>query len=262
KAAQRELEMKAADERRAFEQQLEKQKADYDTLVRESARIGLKERMPATHATDNPQSLLKTEPKLGFGDVGKSDSKYRDERPTRSRNRRTTAAARAPSPDLFRRATGYSDDEEDEGEPSDGGDDATDAKRRLGESKDEKRRLSSAADRIAAPVAPINVKENAAPRNRAVINDSAVAPKAFTGITGVAAEIWLQYFFRYKDYKGLSRDEAVQLFRLLQREDSALWLQTLSPAELEDFDSLVEAFKSSFFPSPELVWLYEEEVWT
>ena len=62
--------------------------------------------------------------------------------------------------------------------------------------------------------------------------------------------MWLQYFFRYKDYKGLSGDEAVQLFRLLQREDSALWLQTLSPAELEDFDSLVEAFKSSFFHRP------------
>ena len=62
KAAQRELEMKVADERRAFEQQLEKQKIDYDALVREWARIGLKERMPATHATDSPRSLLKTSP--------------------------------------------------------------------------------------------------------------------------------------------------------------------------------------------------------
>ena len=98
-----------------------------------------------------------------------------------------TAAARIPSPDLFRKATGYSDDEDDEGENSDGDDDVTNAKRRLGESKDEKRRRPSVEDRIAAPIAPIGVKENAALRNRAVINDSAVAPKTFAGITGEAA---------------------------------------------------------------------------
>ena len=133
KAAQRDLETQAADDRRAFERQLEKQKADYDALVSESARIGLNERRSATHATDSMRPLLKTEPKLGFGDVGKSDAKNRDERQTRSRTRRTTAAARAPSPDLYKKATGYSDDEDDEGEQSDGEDDVTNAKRRLGE---------------------------------------------------------------------------------------------------------------------------------
>ena len=74
--------------------------------------------------------------------------------------------------------------------------------------------------------------------------------------------MWLQYFFRYKDYKGLNGEEAATLFRLLQREDAVGWLQTLSHAELEDFYSLVEAFKSLFCLSPELVWLAESEVWT
>ena len=39
------------------------------------------------------------------------------------------------------------------------------------------------------------------------------------------------------------------------------WLDTLTFDESHDYDKLVEAFKSSFCPSKELIWLEESNAW-
>jgi len=348
RTAQREIEAKAADDRREFEHERQKQKSEYDMLVQESARVGLKTtvgmapflepnqyrrvvyRESELHRSDRligndvrrRAGAPRTKNAIGFEKATDYSARGRDDRPTRGEPRYVAETARSPSPvtyskapnrplaknnngimsfpkseplyiggDLnraasviranrprraaadarpansfeYRRALDYSD-ADDDGANSEIDDDVTNAKQRLEGEGDKTARPSPDhnPDNIAAPIAPVETNDNTTPRERSrpVINDAAVAPKHYEGSTiADAGTQWLQYFTRYREYKGLNNEDACILLKLLQRGDAASWLDTLSADELKDFDKLEAAFKSSFCPSKQLVWLHESNVW-
>ena len=94
-----------------------------------------------------------------------------------------------------------------------------------------------------------------------IISDAAICPKTFSGTTAEAAEDWLKLFERYADYRNLGGDDKKRLFIILLRGGASDWLSSLQGVEHRTYDQLIDAFKETFLPSPELKWTEASSLW-
>jgi hypothetical protein len=83
---------------------------------------------------------------------------------------------------------------------------------------------------------------------RLATGDSSLAPSRFSGskkdIDNV--DTWLRYFNHYVTFRNMSELDALNLFRLLMTDLAAEWMSTQPPAILDDYTSLMRAFKDRF----------------
>jgi hypothetical protein len=94
------------------------------------------------------------------------------------------------------------------------------------------------------------------------ISDAVVAPKPFTAKAGQDAEAWLEYFQRYANFRKLATHDKLQLLGLLMHEAASDWLTTLPNADRQDYERLVNAFKTNYFKSDELKWKEAGTLWS
>jgi len=72
------------------------------------------------------------------------------------------------------------------------------------------------------------------------VNDSALTPKPFQGTESDSekTEQWIDYFHTYTDFRQITGNSKLQLFRLLMADKAADWLRSLETPVQSDFDTL------------------------
>jgi hypothetical protein len=92
------------------------------------------------------------------------------------------------------------------------------------------------------------------------IPDSVIVPKSFHGISN-DAEDWLASLLRYVEFKEYSESEKKFLLSCLLKDGAKDWHNALTADQTKSFQTTVEAFEESFFPSKELIWSQAGELW-
>ncbi|HSN24072.1 MAG TPA: hypothetical protein VLS45_07885, partial [Methylomicrobium sp.] len=93
-------------------------------------------------------------------------------------------------------------------------------------------------------------------------SDASFAPPPFKGLPSEDAERWLRRFSYYVDYRKLSDDEALQLFKLLLSDTAADWLESLDDADKRSIRSIMKCFISRFETSEVYRWKQASEIFT
>jgi hypothetical protein len=93
-------------------------------------------------------------------------------------------------------------------------------------------------------------------------SDASFAPPPFKGLPSEDAERWLRRFRYYVDYRKLSDDEALQLFKLLLSDTAADWLESLDDADKRSIRSLAKCFTGRFETSEVYRWKQASEIFT
>ena len=93
-------------------------------------------------------------------------------------------------------------------------------------------------------------------------SDASFAPPPFKGLPSEDAERWLRRFRYYVEYRKLSDDEALQLFKLLLSDTAADWLESLDDAEKRSMHSLAKSFIERFETSEIYRWKQASAIFT
>jgi len=80
------------------------------------------------------------------------------------------------------------------------------------------------------------------------VNDSELTPKPFQGTESDSekTEQWIEYFHTYTDFRQITGNSKLQLFRLLMADKAADWLRSLETPVQSDFDTLLAAFRQRY----------------
>jgi len=92
--------------------------------------------------------------------------------------------------------------------------------------------------------------------------DASFAPPPFKGLPSEDAERWLRRFTYYVEYRKLSDDEALQLFKLLLSDTAADWLESLDEADKRSTRSISKCFLNRFETSEVYRWKQASEIFT
>jgi hypothetical protein len=100
--------------------------------------------------------------------------------------------------------------------------------------------------------------------NFLTVNDSAFSPKAFFGASNKndEADKWWDAFTLYADFKKLTDADRVRLFKLLMRDQAAVWLKSLTYAQTSDIGSIEHAFKERYALTPADRWKQTADIWS
>ena len=93
-------------------------------------------------------------------------------------------------------------------------------------------------------------------------SDASFAPPPFKGLPSEDAERWLRRFTYYVDYRKLSDDEALQLFKLLLSDTAADWLESLNDTDRHSIRSISKCFTERFETSEICRWKQASEIFT
>ena len=95
----------------------------------------------------------------------------------------------------------------------------------------------------------------------AIVSDSVIAPKPFSGTSSENGEEWLRYFETYAAYRNLQEEDKIRLFAILMRNAAADWISTLAQDGQHSYDSLKQAFTEHYLPSDQLKWIEAGKIW-
>jgi len=82
--------------------------------------------------------------------------------------------------------------------------------------------------------------------------ENSIAPSQFTGLPSENGENWYRHFDYYCKYKGYNNAKILALFKLLLKDNAALWLDSQSPDVSSDLTSLKLAFAERYY-TPEIM---------
>ena len=100
--------------------------------------------------------------------------------------------------------------------------------------------------------------------NTVSINDVNTMLSPFTGINSNQEEVeqWLHSFSLYTNFKKMSDTAKLGLFQLLMKENAAIWLRTLPPADLYTIHHLIAAFRKRYSMTRVDKWKKTTEIWS
>jgi len=93
-------------------------------------------------------------------------------------------------------------------------------------------------------------------------SDAALAPPSFKGTTSEDAERWLRRFKYYVDYRKMSEDEALQIFKLFMADTAADWLESLDDNDKRSFRAITDKFIERFESSEVFRWQKASEIFS
>jgi len=93
-------------------------------------------------------------------------------------------------------------------------------------------------------------------------SDASFAPPPFKGLPSEDAERWLRRFTYYVEYRKLSDDEALQLFKLLLSDTAADWLESLDDTDKRSLRSISKCFIERFESSEVNRWKQASKIFT
>jgi hypothetical protein len=100
-----------------------------------------------------------------------------------------------------------------------------------------------------------------APTYHVPIADAIIAPKTFSGTAAESGEEWLEYLEKYFEFRHIRDEDKITLFSVLLRGGASDWVSTLTRQQLQDYDTLKEAFKETYHPSHELRYREASALW-
>jgi hypothetical protein len=100
-----------------------------------------------------------------------------------------------------------------------------------------------------------------APAYHVPIADAIIAPKIFSGTAAESGEEWLEYLDKYFEFRHIRDEDKINLFSMLLRGGASDWMSTLTRHQLQDYDTLKEAFKETYYPSHELRYREASALW-
>jgi hypothetical protein len=100
-----------------------------------------------------------------------------------------------------------------------------------------------------------------APAYHVPIADAIIAPKLFSGTAAESGEEWLEYLEKYFEFRHIRDEDKINLFSMLLRAGASDWMSTLTRHQLQDYDTLKEAFKETYYPSYELRYREASALW-
>jgi uncharacterized protein (DUF2267 family) len=96
------------------------------------------------------------------------------------------------------------------------------------------------------------------------VNDGTFTPKQFSGSLKDTNHVdkWLEHFTYYAEFRCLSADRKLQLFKLLLTDQAADWFRALPHDIKEDSELLMAAFKERFAQNELHRWQNASSMWT
>jgi uncharacterized protein (DUF2267 family) len=96
------------------------------------------------------------------------------------------------------------------------------------------------------------------------VNDGTFTPKQFSGSLKDTNHVdkWLEHFTYYAEFRCLSADRKLQLFKLLLTDQAADWFRALPHDIKEDLELLMAAFKERFAQNELHRWQNASSMWT
>jgi hypothetical protein len=92
------------------------------------------------------------------------------------------------------------------------------------------------------------------PQVQLLFSDASYAPPSFNGSPNQDAERWLRRFKHYVNFRQLSDDAAIQLFKLLLTDAAADWLESVPQMDQATINVLYKTFLERFATSEILRW--------
>ena len=95
------------------------------------------------------------------------------------------------------------------------------------------------------------------------IGDIAAMVPTFSGISNQQeVETWLHSFHLYTSFKKMDDSAKLDLFKLMLRDQAALWLRTIPPESANTLSKLLEAFRDRYAMTPAQKWRKTAEIWS
>lgn len=93
-------------------------------------------------------------------------------------------------------------------------------------------------------------------------SDAAFAPPPFKGLPSDDAQRWLRRFKYYTEYRKMSDDDALQIFKLFMADTAADWLESLKDEDKRSFPELMDRFIERFESSEVFRWQKASEIFS
>ena len=96
------------------------------------------------------------------------------------------------------------------------------------------------------------------------ISDTAFTLKSFAGAANAEqdAEKWLDAFNLYTDFKRLTGNDKLRLFKLMLTEQAAVWLKSVPPHLQQNIDQLMKQFQERYGLSRVDRWRQTANIWS
>jgi hypothetical protein len=96
------------------------------------------------------------------------------------------------------------------------------------------------------------------------ISDTTFTLKSFAGAANTEdkAEKWLESFLLYTDFKRMSADDSLRLFKLLLTDQAADWLKSLPDHKKSSFEAVTTAFNERYALTRVDRWRQTAEIWS
>jgi hypothetical protein len=96
------------------------------------------------------------------------------------------------------------------------------------------------------------------------ISDTNFTLQSFSGAANTEdkAEKWLESFLLYTDFKRMSADDSLRLFKLLLKDQAADWLKSLPDHKKYSFESVTSAFNERYALTRVDRWRQTAEIWS